>query len=66
VTWPEAIAAGIDDLEHGPVFTDTEFVPDKSPDVCPPPKARNESWQSVDVNSPRVKALIADLVSNCF
>src|SRR5205823_3902569 len=26
VSWPEAIAAGIDDLEHGPVYTDTEFV----------------------------------------
>jgi hypothetical protein len=23
VTWPEAIALGIDDFEHGPVFTDT-------------------------------------------
>ena len=35
VTWPEAVALGIDDLEHGPVFTDTEFVADKKPDVCP-------------------------------
>jgi cytosine/adenosine deaminase-related metal-dependent hydrolase len=26
VTWPEAIALGIADLEHGPVFTDTEFM----------------------------------------
>jgi hypothetical protein len=23
VTWPEAIFVGIDDFEHGPVFTDT-------------------------------------------
>jgi cytosine/adenosine deaminase-related metal-dependent hydrolase len=30
VTWPEAVALGIDDLEHGPVFSDTEFVADKS------------------------------------
>ena len=36
VTWPEAVALGIDDFEHGPVFTDTEFVADKQPDVCPP------------------------------
>jgi imidazolonepropionase-like amidohydrolase len=62
VTWPEAIAAGIDDLEHGPVFTDTEFVPDKASDVCPPPRAGTRSWQNVDVDSPRVKALIAELV----
>jgi len=64
VTWPEAIAAGIDDLEHGPVFTDTEFVPDKAPDVCPPSKARSQSWQNVEVDSPRVKALTADLVAH--
>ncbi len=36
VTWHEAIALGIDDLEHGPVFTDTDFVADKKLDVCPP------------------------------
>src|SRR5882762_195615 len=36
VTWHEAIALGIDDLEHGPVFADTGFVADKKPDVCPP------------------------------
>ena len=64
VTWPEAIAAGIDDLEHGPVFTDTEFVPDKTPDVCPPTKARTESWRNIEVDSPRVKALIAELVKH--
>ena len=64
VTWPEAIAAGIDDLEHGPVFTDTEFVPDKTADVCPPTKAQAEAWQQVDVDSPRVKALIAELVKH--
>jgi imidazolonepropionase-like amidohydrolase len=62
VTWPEAIAAGVDDLEHGPVFTDTEFVPDKASDVCPPPKAGTQSWRNLDVDSPRVKALITELV----
>src|SRR2546430_7709185 len=31
VTWPEAVALGIDDLEHGPVFADTEFVADNAP-----------------------------------
>jgi imidazolonepropionase-like amidohydrolase len=64
VTWPEAIAAGIDDLEHGPVFTDTELVPDKAADVCPPGKARSQSWENVEVDSPRVKALIAELVGH--
>jgi hypothetical protein len=28
-------APGIDDFGHRPVFTDTEFVADKKPDVCP-------------------------------
>ena len=41
VTWHEAIALGIDDLEHGPVFTDTDFVADKKLDVCPPGSARD-------------------------
>jgi hypothetical protein len=27
-------APGIDDFGHRPVFTDTEFVADKKPDVC--------------------------------
>ena len=34
VTWPEAIALGIDDLEHGPVFADTEFVAEKKADLA--------------------------------
>lgn len=33
VTYPEAIEAGIDNLEHG-FFTNTELDPDKKPDVC--------------------------------
>jgi hypothetical protein len=32
VSWPDAIAAGIDDLEHGPVYTDTEFVAGRQSD----------------------------------
>jgi imidazolonepropionase-like amidohydrolase len=64
VTWPEAIAAGIDDLEHGPVFTDTEFVTDKKPDVCPSGKARGDSWQNVAMTDARVKDLIASLVAH--
>ena len=64
VTWPEAIAAGIDDFEHGPVFTDTEFVADKKPDLCPAPKARSDSWQAVEIDGPPVKALIASLVAH--
>jgi hypothetical protein len=62
VTWPEAIALGIDDLEHGPVFTDTEFVPDKKSDVCPNGGA--QSWMKQEVNGPQVQELIRNLVSH--
>ncbi len=62
VTWHEAIALGIDDLEHGPVFTDTDFVADKKPDVCP--STGRQSWTTLDINGPQVQALIQDLVSH--
>src|SRR5215831_2758173 len=50
VTWREAIALGIDDLEHGPVFADTDFVFGKNQDICPPPAVREGSWVSMDIN----------------
>lgn len=64
VTWHEAIALGIDDLEHGPVFTDTDFVSDKKPSVCPPGTSRSDSWVNLDVNGSQVQELIRDLVSH--
>jgi hypothetical protein len=62
VTWPEAVALGIDDLEHGPVFADTEFVADKKPDVCP--MGGSGSWAKQEVNGAPVQRLIHDLVSH--
>jgi Amidohydrolase family len=62
VTWHEAIALGIDDLEHGPVFADTDFVSDKKPDLCP--QGGSKSWASLDINGPQVQELIKDLVSH--
>jgi hypothetical protein len=62
VTWPEAVALGIDDLEHGPVFADTEFVADKKPDACP--AGGSSSWAKLDVNGAQVQQLIHDLVSH--
>src|ERR1700723_2350892 len=62
VTWPEAIALGIDDFEHGPVFTDTEFVTDKKPDVCP--TGGSSSWAKQDVNGAQVREMISNLVSH--
>jgi hypothetical protein len=64
VTWHEAIAMGIDDLEHGPVFSDTEFFADKKPDVCPQVAGARDSWAKLDVNGSQVQALIHDLVAH--
>jgi imidazolonepropionase-like amidohydrolase len=63
VTWPEAVALEIDDLEHGPVFTDTEFVADKQPDVCPA-GGGTSSWAKQDVNGAQVQEMIRNLVSH--
>ncbi len=63
VTWHEAATLGIDDLEHGPIFTATDFVANKQPDACPK-QGGEKSWESLDVNSPQVQALIRDLVSH--
>ena len=62
VTWPEAIALGIDDLEHGPVFADTEFVSSKKPDECP--SGGSATWSNLAIDSPQVKSLIDNLVSH--
>jgi len=63
VTWPEAIAAGIDDLEHGPVFTDTEFLADKKPDQCPA-ASTGTAWAKLDITGPEVQGLIQNLVAH--
>lgn len=64
VTWPEAIAAGIDNLEHGPVISDSELVADKTVDRCPQGRAISESWARTEIADPKVQALIANLVAH--
>jgi imidazolonepropionase-like amidohydrolase len=60
VTFREAAALGIDNLEHG-FITNSDYVPGKQPDRCP---ADNMKYQeSVDVDSPAVESSIADLVA---
>lgn len=63
VTWPEAMALGIDNFEHGPVFTDTEFTIGKAPDACPPVASSWGSWLKADMAGPEVQGLIRDLVA---
>ncbi len=62
VTYPEAAALGIDDLEHG-FFVDTELDPDKKPDVCPA-TAGGPTLSALDPNGEAAKQLFATLVQH--
>jgi imidazolonepropionase-like amidohydrolase len=62
VGFREAAALGIDNLEHG-IVVDTEFYPDKKPDVCPAPKSEEHFATSVEIDSPPVQDMIRDLVA---
>ncbi len=62
VTYPEAAALGIDDLEHGPMYYDMEFAPGKEPDVCPSARAMYGITSKLDMAGPQARELIADLV----
>ena len=57
----EAAAAGIDSLEHG-LLADSEFVPGKKPELCPPQGIF--SVAAIDLASPPVQAMIHDLVAH--
>lgn len=58
----EAAQLGIDDLEHG-LVVDTEFTPGKQPDVCPDTKKAAAYLAQLTAQSPRIQALIRDLVA---
>ena len=64
VDYRQAAALGIDNLEHGPVFTDSEFVTDRKKDVCPGGAKIAASWEALAIDSPQVQALIANLVQH--
>jgi len=61
VGFREAVALGIDSLEHG-LVEDAEFVPDKTPDVCPSRESIDASLVQLDLDSDPVQQLIRDLV----
>jgi len=63
VDFRQAAALGIDNLEHGPVFTDSEFVPGRKKDQCPSGAEIAASWENRDIASEPVQALIRDLVA---
>jgi imidazolonepropionase-like amidohydrolase len=59
VSFQEAVALGIDNIEHG-FFTNSDYVPDKQPGVCPPGVQR--SLLEVDVEGEEVAATIRAMV----
>lgn len=60
IGFKEAAEIGIDNLEHG-LFADSEFVPNKQPDQCPP--GVTSSLRQLDVNGPAVQETIRTLVA---
>jgi imidazolonepropionase-like amidohydrolase len=63
VGFREAAAIGIDNLEHG-LLVATDFHPGKQPDVCPPQGVTRAGIAALDIASPPVRDLIADLVKH--
>src|SRR5215831_11198916 len=57
----EAAEIGIDDLEHG-LTVDTEFHPDKKPDVCPPPNQAVAAAAKLEVTSEPIQTTIKMMV----
>ncbi len=60
VTYPEAAALGIDDLEHG-FFVNTQLDPGKQPDQCPK-TGGGPTMEKMAPDSAEAKDLIATLV----
>ena len=63
VGFREAAALGIDNLEHG-IAVDTEFLPGKRPDVCPPQAETVSNLTKLDIASAPVQEMIRDLVAH--
>ena len=61
VGYREAVALGIDNLEHG-LFANSEYDPAKQPDECPP--GFRNTYGDLDVNGPDVQQTFRDMVDN--
>ena len=60
VTFTEAADMGIDLLQHG-FITNSDYVPNKKPDVCPPENMKIQA--DIDVASPAVQQSIRHIAS---
>jgi hypothetical protein len=63
VGFHEAIALGIDNVEHGILF-DTDLYSGKQPDVCPDQSAVFGEILQMDITHPAVQRTITDLVTH--
>src|SRR5437762_13215241 len=61
VTYREAVALGIDQLEHG-LFANYEYYAGKQPDKCPMGPVPDSAFFMVDVNGPEVQRTIRELI----
>jgi hypothetical protein len=61
VSFREAVALGIDNLEHG-LFTNSDYAPDKQPDRCP--NNMRTSLLNVAIDGPEVQQTIRAMVDN--
>jgi imidazolonepropionase-like amidohydrolase len=61
VGYREAVALGIDNLEHG-LFANSEYDPSKEPDQCP--SGFRSDYANLDVNGPEVQATFRAMIDN--
>ena len=61
VSFREAVALGIDNLEHG-FITNSDYAPGKQPDQCP--STVRQGLQAVDLDGSEVQATIRDMIEN--
>ena len=62
VGFREAVALGIDQLEHG-LLTNTEYYAGKQPDVCPQ-ASDTTMYGSLDIDSPAVQQTFREMVAH--
>jgi imidazolonepropionase-like amidohydrolase len=61
ISFSEAIELGMDNVEHG-FFVNTDWDPEKTPDTCP--SGMRARLADVEIDSPEVRATIANMVEN--
>ena len=62
VSFREAVALGIDNLEHG-LFTNSDYAGGKEPDRCPSGGAMRQSLLEVDLQGPEVQQTFRDMIT---